>query len=195
MHLSPELEWAQFLVIMVIGLMLLYDCVLSRKHSRKMEGLLNSDGEELWADVEGYSSSMDVPTERSGGAGLRFAVEQGQADLSRRKQGFLGGMEPPTYYPTLSEDRDKHRALAKRKTDAYMSKYSTAFDRALKKGLSPERADAQARRAAGPGRKSDAKFQADVARYKKQMAKKAARSGKEGMEADLESHLEYQLRE
>jgi len=54
--LSPELEWAQFLVIMVIGFMLLYDCVLNRKHARKMEGLL-IDGEDSLLRSEGFAQS------------------------------------------------------------------------------------------------------------------------------------------
>lgn len=193
MHLSPELEWAQFLVIMVVGLMLLYDCVLGRKHARKLEGLLSPDGEELWESEDGFSSSMDVPTERSGGAAsLRFAVKQGQSDLASSET-FLGGMEPPTYYPTLSKDRDKQRAADKRKSDRYMAQYSTAFNRALDKGASPEVAHKQAAKRLA-GKRDDAAFRAKAARMRQKLAERAARDSTEGFGDDLESALEDQLR-
>jgi len=196
MHLSPELEWAQFLVIMVVGLMLLYDCVLGRKHARKLEGLLGPDGEELWESEDGFSSSMNVPTERSGGANLRFAVKQGQSDLASSET-FLGGMEPPTYYPTLSADRDKHRAADKRKSDRYMAQYNTAFNRALKKGASPEVAHKRASKALA-GKRDDAAFRGKAALMRRRLAKRAARDSTEGFDGDdrddLESALEDQLR-
>ena len=192
MHLSPELEWAQFLVIMVVGLMLLYDCVLGRKHARKLEGLLGPDGEELWESEDGFSSSMDVPTERSGGASLRFAVKQGQSDLASSET-FLGGMEPPTYYPTLSADRDKQRAADKRKSDRYMAQYSTAFNRALKKGASPEVAHRRAAKGLA-GKRDDAAFRAKAALMRQELAKIAVRDSTEGFGDDLESALEDQLR-
>ena len=132
MHLSPELEWAQFLVIMVVGLMLLYDCVVARKHVRKLEGLIGPD-EDLYEELEGMddydeeSDEDEEPLYRSdrrediSGAALRFAAKQGQASLASSET-FLGSMEAPVYYPTLSEDRARRRSRSSRRMREERSK-------------------------------------------------------------------------
>lgn len=177
MHLSPELEWAQFLVIMVVGLMLLYDCVVARKHARKLEGLIGPD-EDLDEELEGMddydeeSDEDEEPLYRSdlrydtSGHNLRFAQEQGQANLASSET-FLGSMEAPVYYPTLSEDRGSRR-----------SKYTKRFRKGYRDQLTKRKDE-----------KIDSKWLAEWER--KREAEKAAA---EGFQDGLEEQLEQQLR-
>ncbi len=169
MHLSPELEWAQFLVIMVVGFMLLYDCVLNRKHARKMEGIIGDDGTNAGKSREGLTSQFD-PESRS----IKFMGSHSQLGLS--KDGMLGGPEAPVYYPTLSPNRDQHRAGNKALTDAFAAKYSAAYSRALARGLPA--ADAQTAAYLEAGNTAHGLSAAQSAAYAGQASSKQARSAK-----------------
>jgi len=113
MHLSPELEWAQFLVIMIVGFMLLYDCVLNRKHARKMEGLL-IDGEDPLLATEGMAASdiksMAIKQTSSNNTCRSDTGNSDCGDDSRLLENMMGSMEAPVYYPTLSVSRAERRA-------------------------------------------------------------------------------------
>ena len=156
-HLSAELEWAQFLVIMVVGFMLLYDCVLNRKSARKLEGLL-AHGQD--AIVEGMNLQSENDRTDTSGAPVRFATVNSQCNLGNCQsaggilpaeaqamhgvQGMLGSMEPPVYYPTLSDQRDQQRGFDQKEFDQYMSKYNTTYARAVAGGAEPKDAAATA---------------------------------------------------
>jgi len=114
MSLSAELEWAQFLVIMVVGFMLLYDCVLNRKHVRKMEGLL-VDGKDAYY-LEGM---QQMKSDLGRGAFVQTPGRIGNCRSDQgsgnpcpntigMEEGMLGGAEVPVYYPTLSAGRAQY---------------------------------------------------------------------------------------
>jgi len=150
MHLSAELEWAQFLVIMVVGFLLLWDCVLNRKAARKLEGFLER------GDIEGMlaSSPDQLASVNSGGAmAIRAAVlsdrqgsntypnaamaYEGFLAKEDEKDSFLGSMEAPVFYPYSSKVSSKQKSREGRKMKVYMS----AYDAARKGGASEEAAE------------------------------------------------------
>jgi hypothetical protein len=117
-HLSAELEWAQFLVIMVVGFMLLYDTVLNRQSARKLEGLL-VNGKNSWEGMVGsdlgkmalnQGSSMSTCVELGVNSGQACGDDANLLKKSSGRQGFLGGMQAPLYAPSLYGQRDEQRS-------------------------------------------------------------------------------------